>query len=76
MAAAIPPSFSPARRWKIGFDVVARTFLVLAVVVMVNYLGGKFYGRFYLSSQTQLKLFAHVERDPFHHEPGDRDGLL
>jgi hypothetical protein len=50
------PSFSPGRRWQIGFDVVLRTALVLAVVVMVNYLGAKFYGRYYLSSQTQVKL--------------------
>jgi hypothetical protein len=58
MAAKSQPSFSPGRRWKIGFDVVVRTALVLAVVVMVNYLGAKFYGRFYLSSQTQVKLSA------------------
>ena len=57
MAAKSQPSFSPGRRWKIGFDVVVRTALVLAVVVMVNYLGAKFFGRFYLSSQTQMKLF-------------------
>jgi hypothetical protein len=56
MAAKSQPSFSPGRRWKIGLDVVVRTVLVLAVVVMVNYLGAKFYGRFYLSSQTQTKL--------------------
>jgi hypothetical protein len=56
MAAKSQPSFSPGRRWKIGFDVVMRTALALAVVVMVNYLGAKFYGRFYLSSQTQVKL--------------------
>src|SRR5476649_1866204 len=53
MAAKSQPSFSPGRRWKIGFDMVVRTALVLAVVVMVNYLGAKFFGRFYLSSQTQ-----------------------
>jgi hypothetical protein len=53
MAAKIQPSFSPGRRWKIGFDVVVRTVLVLAVVVMVNYLGAKFFRRFYLSSQAQ-----------------------
>jgi ABC-2 type transport system permease protein len=56
MAARPQPSFSPGRRWKTGCDVVVRTMLVLAVVVMVNYLGAKFYGRFYLSSQTQVKL--------------------
>jgi hypothetical protein len=50
------PSFSPGRRWKIGFDVAVRTALVLAVVVMVNYLGARFYGRFYLSSQTRVQL--------------------
>ncbi len=53
---ATKPSFSPGRRWQIGFDVVLRTALVLAVVVMVNYLGAKFYGRFYLSSQTRVQL--------------------
>ena len=50
------PSFSPGRRWKIGLDVVVRTALVLAVVVMVNYLGAHFFGRFYLSSQTRIQL--------------------
>jgi hypothetical protein len=50
------PSFSSARRWKIGLDVALRTALVLAVVVMVNYLGGKFYHRFFLSPQTGVKL--------------------
>jgi hypothetical protein len=56
MAAKLQPSFSRGRRWRIGLDVVVRTLLVLAVVVMVNYLGTKFYGRFFLSSQTQVKL--------------------
>ena len=50
------PSFSPGRRWKTGFDVVVRTVLVLAVVVMVNYLGAHFFERFYLSSQTRVAL--------------------
>jgi ABC-2 type transport system permease protein len=53
MAAKLQPSFSPGRRWKIGFDVVVRTALVLAVVVMVNYLGANFFRRFFLSSQAQ-----------------------
>ena len=52
------PSFSPGRRWKIGFDVVVRTALVLAVVVMANYLAARphLFGRFYLSSQTRVQL--------------------
>lgn len=56
MAAKSQPSFSPGRRWKIGGDVVLRTALALAVMVMVNYLGGRFFYRFYLSSQTNVGL--------------------
>jgi len=52
------PSFSPGRRWRIGFDVVLRTVLVLAVLVMANYLAAKFSHRFYLSSQTRVALSA------------------
>ena len=50
------PSFSAANRWNIGFDVVLRAALVLAVAVMVNFLGAKFYHRFYLSQQTRVEL--------------------
>jgi hypothetical protein len=53
MAAPSQPSFSPGRRWLIGLDVLARTALVLAVVVMANYIGARFSGRFFLSSQAQ-----------------------
>jgi gliding motility-associatede transport system auxiliary component len=49
-------SFSPGRRWKIGFDLAVRTVLVLAVVVMANYLGSLFTKRFYLSSQTRIRI--------------------
>ena len=56
MATHLKPSFTSGRRWTIGFDVILRTAFVLAVVVMVNYLGAKFYGRFYLSSQTRVQL--------------------
>jgi ABC-type uncharacterized transport system len=50
------PSFSPGRPWKIGLDMLARTVLVLAVMVMLNYLGARFFHRFYLSSQTRIEL--------------------
>lgn len=50
------PSFSRRRRWKIGLDVVVRTLLVLAVLVMVNFIGAQFSHRFYLSSQTRVQL--------------------
>ena len=49
-------SFSSANRWRIALDQVLRTVLVLAVVVMANYLGTKFFDRFYLSSQTRIAL--------------------
>lgn len=51
-----PPSFSTLRRWKIGLDVVLRTLLVLAVIVMVNYLGSIFSRQIFLSPQTAIKL--------------------
>jgi SAM-dependent methyltransferase len=51
-----PPSFSRRRRWTIGLDMAARTALVAAVVVMLNYLGAQFFHRFYLSAQTRVQL--------------------
>jgi hypothetical protein len=56
MSAKVQASFSPRRRWKIGFDLLLRTALVLAVVVMLNYLGAQFYHRFFLSAQTDTGL--------------------
>jgi hypothetical protein len=61
MATRIQSSFSPRRRWKIGFDILTRTILVLAIVVMVNFLGARFFGRFYLSSQTRIELSSRTE---------------
>lgn len=52
----LPPSFSPARRWAIGFDVVLRSLLVLAVVGLVNFLAARFFHRFFLSPQTRIEL--------------------
>jgi hypothetical protein len=52
----LPPSFSSARRWKIGLDTILRALLVLAVVLMANYLGFIFSHQFYLSSQTRIRL--------------------
>lgn len=51
-----PPSFTPRRRWTVGFDMLVRTLVVLAVVVMVNYLAGKFFHRQYLSDNTRTEL--------------------
>ncbi len=49
-------TFSPGRKWTIGFDVVLRTAVVLAVVGMLVYLGGRYFHRFHLSSQTAMEL--------------------
>lgn len=51
-----PPSFSSGRRWSIAFDMALRTLLVLAVVIMANFISAKFFKRFYLSSDTKLVL--------------------
>jgi hypothetical protein len=50
------PTFSPARRWTIGFNVVLSIVAVIAVVVMVNYLGANYLPRFYISSLTRVEL--------------------
>lgn len=49
-------SFSAARRWGIRLDYALRTVVVLAVIVMVNYLGARWYHRSSLSSQTRQPL--------------------
>jgi hypothetical protein len=55
------PSFSRASRWGNGFDAVLRTALVIAVVVMVNYLGAKFSQRYFWSSQTRVVLSSRTQ---------------
>lgn len=50
------PTFSPGRKWSIGFDVVLRTAVVLAVVGMLIYLSGRYFQRFHLSAQTRVEL--------------------
>jgi len=50
------PSFSPARKWGAGLHVFFIVFLVLSVVVMVNYLSHDYYSRLYLSTRTQSEL--------------------
>jgi hypothetical protein len=49
-------SFSRWRRWGIRVDFVARTVLVLAVVVMVNHLGARWFHRLYLTTQMRQSL--------------------
>jgi hypothetical protein len=55
------PSFTPRRKWGTGFDVVVRTLVVLAVIVMLNHLGGKFFHRRYLSETTKTELSSRTK---------------
>jgi ABC-2 type transport system permease protein len=50
------PSFSPYRHWGIGFHVGFLVFIVLSVVVMINYLSRDYSTRFYLSPHTRNPL--------------------
>ena len=51
------PSFSPHRKWLIGLNVTLLVLLVLAVVVMVNYLSRDYFVRLHVSTQNKVKLF-------------------
>src|SRR5215469_11225657 len=53
---ASQPSFSPSRKWRIGFQVFFVTLLIFAVVVMVNYLSREYFFRFHVSTRTKLEL--------------------
>jgi hypothetical protein len=44
------PSFSPSRKWSIGFNVCIILLSVLAMVVMVNYIAREHFGRWHWSS--------------------------
>ena len=50
------PSFSPYRRWRIGFHVCVLILVVLSVVVMANYLSRDYFLRFHLSAQSGAPL--------------------
>jgi hypothetical protein len=50
------PSFSPWRKWGIVCNLVLLVVLVLAVVVMANYLSRECWRRFHVSTRTRLEL--------------------
>lgn len=50
------PSFSPRRRWGMSLRVLVTVLLVLAVVVMANYLGREFFYRLHLGARSQNPL--------------------
>lgn len=49
-------SFSAGRRWGIFFSVIISIVAVIALVIMVNYLGSRYYARLTLSTQTRQQL--------------------
>ena len=51
------PSFSPYRKWAIGFHVLLLIFVVFAVLVMINYLSRDYFLRFHLSTRSRIELF-------------------
>lgn len=54
--APLKKSFSPWKRWGLQLDLVVRTVLVLAVVVMLNYLGSRWYHRFTINTAVRQPL--------------------
>jgi ABC-type uncharacterized transport system len=56
------PSFSPLRKWSIGFQVGCVLLLVLAVVVMVNYVSRDYYLRLHFSTHTKFPLSPRTVR--------------
>ncbi|HOX56414.1 MAG TPA: Gldg family protein [Candidatus Paceibacterota bacterium] len=50
------PSFSPYLKWGIGLHVLVLALVVLAVVVMINYISQEYFLRFHLSTRTKIEL--------------------
>src|ERR1019366_8188578 len=50
------PSFSPYRRWSIGFQVFLLVLVVLSVVVTANYISRDFFLRFSTSTRSGIEL--------------------
>ncbi|HKQ39893.1 MAG TPA: GldG family protein [Verrucomicrobiae bacterium] len=55
------PSFSRARKWSISFNVLISTLIVLAIILMLNFLAARHYWRLPLSfhAQTELSPMTH-----------------
>lgn len=50
------PTFSPYRRWGIGFNVVLVVLIVFSVVIMVNYLSRDYFRRYHLGGRGRIPL--------------------
>ena len=51
-----PSSFSPARKWNMSVNVIISSLALLAVVLMINYLGARYFWRMPLSFRAQTEL--------------------
>ncbi len=58
----LPPTFSTARRWGIGFHVILGLAAALALVGMANYLSLRHYSRFALSDFRKIHLSPQTQR--------------
>ena len=56
------PSFTPYRRWGIGLRVLLIVSIVLAVVVMANYISHDYYLRWHVSSKVRIPLAPRTVR--------------
>src|SRR5687767_4605901 len=52
------PSFSPYRKWSIGFNVVQIILIVFSVIGMINYLSRDYFHRFHWSTLGRVELSA------------------
>src|SRR6267378_5843687 len=52
----LKPSFSPGRKWSIGFNVFLIIAVVFSVVGMINYLSRDYFYRFQWSSREKIEL--------------------
>jgi ABC-2 type transport system permease protein len=50
------PSFTPRRKWSVGFDLFVRTLAVAVVLAALNHLASVFFHRQYLSQATKVEL--------------------
>src|SRR5579862_785902 len=56
-SSSLRPSFSPGRKWAIGFNVLLATAAVFLILIGVNYLSSRyFFKRFYVSANSQAQL--------------------
>jgi len=56
MTSESPPSFSPARKWSLGLNVLVSFAAVLALLLMTNYLAARHYTRWSWSASAQAQL--------------------